>query len=142
MFKLVNEDLLMNRINKLKEYLNFLDEIKNYSEIEYAKDPYIYASSERFLHLAIECSLDIGNHIISDMMYRKPETNKEIFNILYENDIISLDLKNKLEKMASFRNILVHDYIDLEKKQVYKIIINNCDDLKEFIKEVINYFYE
>ncbi len=137
---MVNEDLLMTRLNKLTEYISFLDGIKKYTEIEYIKDPFIYGSSERFLHLAIECAIDIGNHIISDMRYRKPETNRDIFEILYENEVISLELKENLSNMASFRNILVHDYIKLDRSLVYNIIVENLDDLRSFMKEIIAYF--
>ncbi len=137
---MVNEDLLMTRLNKLTEYISFLDGIKKYTEIEYIKDPFIYGSSERFLHLAIECAIDIGNHIISDMRYRKPETNRDIFEILYENEVIPLELKENLSNMASFRNILVHDYIKLDRSLVYNIIVENLDDLRSFMKEIIAYF--
>lgn len=130
----------MTRLNKLTEYISFLDGIKKYTEIEYIKDPFIYGSSERFLHLAIECAIDIGNHIISDMRYRKPETNRDIFEILYENEVISLELKENLSNMASFRNILVHDYIKLDRSLVYNIIVENLDDLRSFMKEIIAYF--
>lgn len=140
MILVVNQDILMTRLNKLKEYIVFLDDIRNYTELEYVKDPFIYGSSERFLHLAIECAIDIGNHIISDMRYRKPETNKDVFEILYENEVIPLKLKENLGNMASFRNILVHDYVKIDRGMVYKIIIGDLDNLKSFIKEIVRNF--
>lgn len=138
---MVNEDILMTRLNKLKEYIAFLDNIKKYTEVEYVKDPFIYGSSERFLHLAIECAIDIGNHIVSDMRYRKPETNRDVFEILYENEIITLELKENLSDMASFRNILVHDYVKIDRGVVYKIITEDIKDLKLYMKETVRYFY-
>lgn len=141
MVLVVNVDVLMTRLNKLKEYIGFLDSIKKYSEVEYVKDPFIYGSSERFLHLAIECAIDIGNHIISDMRYRKPETNRDVFEILYENEIISLKLKESLGDMASFRNILVHDYVKIDRGMVYKIITGDLKDIKLYMKEIVGYFY-
>ncbi|SCX92288.1 Uncharacterized conserved protein YutE, UPF0331/DUF86 family [Alkaliphilus peptidifermentans DSM 18978] len=141
MILVVNQDILMTRLNKLKEYIHFLDSIKKYTEIEYVKDPFIYGSSERFLHLAIECAIDIGNHIISDMRYRKPETNRDVFEILHENEIISLKLKENLGNMASFRNILVHDYVKIDRVMVYKIITEDIKDLKLYMKDIIGHFY-
>ena len=138
---MVNEDILMTKLNKLKEYIAFLDNIKIYTEVEYVKDPFIYGSSERFLHLAIECTIDIGNHIISDERYRKPETNRDVFEILHENEIISLKLKESLGDMASFRNILVHDYVKIDRGMVYKIITEDLKDLKLYMKEIVGYFY-
>lgn len=102
---MVKREIVLVRISKLDEYINFLDKIKRYSKDEYINDPLIYGSTERFLHLAIECVLDIGNHIIADMRYRKPDSNREIFEILCENKIIDSNLKVSLCNMAGFRNI-------------------------------------
>lgn len=55
MILVVNKGILMIRLDKLRGYMTFLDGIKKYTESEYVKDPLIYGSSERFLHLAIEC---------------------------------------------------------------------------------------
>lgn len=136
---MVSRDIVLIRISRLNEYLDFLKEIQKYSMEEYLNNPMIYGSAERFLHLSIECIIDISNHIIADMRYRKPTSNREIFEILYENKIINDSLKEKLSNMAGFRNILVHDYIKLNKKIVYEIIQNNLKDIKDFINIIVEY---
>lgn len=73
--------MLVSRLGKLKEYVNFLDTVKQHDKETYLSAPYIYGASERFLHLAIECVIDIGNHIISDMKYRKPESDRDVFGM-------------------------------------------------------------
>lgn len=133
---MVKREIVVLRLEKIDEYITFLDRVKNYSKDRYIEDPLIYGSSERFLHLAIECVIDIGNHVISDEGYKKPETNREIFTILYENKIINSTLRNNLSNMVSFRNILVHDYLKLDRGIVYDIIVNNLGDIKSFIKSV------
>lgn len=136
---MVKRDVIIARINKLNEYVDILKSVKKYDKETYIKDPIIYGASERFLHLSIECILDIGNHIIADMRYRKPENNKDIFLVLYENKIIDEKLKNNLCNMAGFRNILVHDYMKLDRGLVYEIINNNLKDIEEFVKKIIEY---
>lgn len=138
---MVNQDVFVSRLGKLKEYVDFLETVKQHDKETYISDPYIYGASERFLHLAIECVIDIGNHIISDMKYRKPESNRDIFGILCENGIISGALCESLSKMASFRNILVHDYLQIDRGIVYDIITKNLDDIKSFAEEAVKFFY-
>ena len=42
--------------------------------------------------------------------------------------------------MASFRNILVHDYLRLDRGIVYEIIIiNNLKDIEHFIDITVEY---
>ncbi|APM39264.1 type VII toxin-antitoxin system HepT family RNase toxin [Clostridium kluyveri] len=136
---MVKREIVISRINQLNEYVNILKTIKKYDKETYIKDPLIYGAAERFLHLSIECILDIGNHVISDMGYRKPENNRDIFLVLYENNILDEKIKINLCNMASFRNILVHDYIKLDRELVYGIINNDLKDIEEFVKIIIEY---
>lgn len=136
---MVRREVVIFRIDKLKEYLRYLEDVKKYSREEYIKNPLIYGSTERFLHLTIECVMDIANHLISDFRFRKPESNRDVFDILYENDIIDRKLKENLCNMASFRNILVHDYLKLDREIVYDIILNNLDDIITFANIIKDY---
>lgn len=136
---MVRREVVIFRIDKLKEYLRYLEDVKKYSREEYIKNPLIYGSTERFLHLTIECVMDIANHLISDLRFRKPESNRDVFDILYENDIIDRKLKENLCNMAFFRNILVHDYLKLDREIVYDIILNNLDDIITFANIIKDY---
>ncbi len=136
---MVRREVVIFRIDKLKEYLRYLEDVKKYSREEYIKNPLIYGSTERFLHLTIECVMDIANHLISDLRFRKPESNRDVFDILYENDIIDRKLKENLCNMASFRNILVHDYLKLDREIVYDIILNNLGDIITFVNIIKDY---
>jgi uncharacterized protein YutE (UPF0331/DUF86 family) len=136
---MVRRDVIIIRIDKLKEYLNNLDSIKKYDKETYLSNPIIYGASERFLHLAIECLLDIANHVISDQNFRKPENNRDIFEVLFENKVINVGLKNNLSRMAGFRNILVHDYLKLNRSIVYNIINNQLQDMEDFVKIISVY---
>jgi uncharacterized protein YutE (UPF0331/DUF86 family) len=136
---LVQREIVITRLDKLKEYLIYLKNISAYSKEEYIKNPLLYGSCERFLHLSIECVLDIANHTISDLNYRKPENNRDIFEVLYENKVIDLKLKESLCNMAGFRNILVHDYLKLNRGMVYDIVLNNLNDIKKFATIITSY---
>lgn len=91
------------------------------------------------MHLTIEAIFDICNHIISDLCLRKPENYKDIFKVLFENNIISETQFEKFSKMAGFRNILVHDYAKINREMVYEIILNNLNDFEDFIDTISEY---
>ena len=136
---MVKREIVISRIDKLNEYIRILKTVIRYDRETYINDPLIYGAAERFLHLSIECVLDIGNHVIADMRYRRPENNKDIFLVLCENKIINERLKSNLCNMAGFRNILVHDYMKLDRVLVYDIIKDNLNDIEDFIKIVVEY---
>lgn len=128
---MVNKNVLSARLEKLREYLDILAAIQKYDCDHFIKDPFIHGTAERNLHLAIECLLDIGNHVITDLGYVKPESYADIFHILHNNKIIPRQLHKNLEGMAAFRNVLVHDYLRLDRKKVYQMIQDRVQYLAE-----------
>ena len=128
---MVKRDVVAARLEKLREYLHTLKIVQKNDLTGFKKDPFIHGAAERYLHLSIECLLDIGNHIIADRGYRKPETYGEILQILFEQEVIAEKLFRELEGMAAFRNVLVHDYLKLDLDKVYQVI-----------KEKLKYFEE
>ena len=97
----------------------------------FVTDPFIHGTAERNLRLAIECVLDTGNHIIADRGYEKPESYADVFRILFDNKVISSKLYKNLEGMAAFRNVLVHDYLRLDRTRVHKLAIDKTRYLEE-----------
>ena len=133
---MVNRQLIDNKLGLLAGYIADLIEIQDRAQREYLADKKTQRYVERTLHLAIECCLDIGNHLISDQNWREPLSNKDVFTVLEENGVISSVLLPSLSKMAQFRNILVHDYAKIEPDIIYSILKNNVTDLQKFIKEI------
>lgn len=123
--------MLSVRLERLRDYLNILQKVQQYDCNRFVNDPFIHGTAERNLHLAIECLLDIGNHIIADRGYDKPESYADIFRILHQNKVIQDQLYKNLEGMAAFRNVLVHDYMHLDRSRVYQAIKNKTKYLDE-----------
>jgi len=119
---LVKRDVITARLEKLRGYLQTLKSVQRNDLATFKKDPFIHGAAERYLHLTIECLLDIGNHLIADRGYRKPESYAEIFQILAEEEVIPAKLFRELDGMAAFRNVLVHDYLKLDLDKVYQVI--------------------
>lgn len=71
---MVDRDVVLARIERLIGYLGILKRVRKLGIVRFKDDPFIHGAAERYLHLAIESLLDIGNHVIADRNYRKPET--------------------------------------------------------------------
>lgn len=119
---MVERELIATRLERLREYVITLKAIRKNGLEKFKADVFIHATAERYLQLSIECLIDIGNHIISDRGYRKPDTYAEVFEILTDEKVISKSLLRELEGMSAFRNILVHDYLRLDLDKVYAIL--------------------
>lgn len=69
---------------------------------------------------------------ISDTGLRTPETNRDTFSVLEEAGEISSDLAERLRGWASFRNVLVHQYANIDHRISYRAIRDDLNDLHEF----------
>jgi uncharacterized protein YutE (UPF0331/DUF86 family) len=65
---------------------------------------------EHTLQIAIQASLDVASHVVSDERLGEPRTNRQLFELLQANDWIEPTLSSRLQAMAGFRNVLVHGY--------------------------------
>jgi len=133
---LVDRIIIERLISLVNGYLNDLKPVQDVSFSQYSKDIKLQRFVERTLHIAIEASLDIGNHIISDEGLREPEDNRDIFNVLGEKGIITDKLQKRLQDMASFRNLIVHSYAKIDNEIVYGILKKRLGDIEEFMKVI------
>ncbi len=137
---MINRETLQKRIEKAQEYIDFLEEIKaKYNLEEFQSNKMIFGSTERFLHLTIESLIDIGNHIISADNLGIVNAYRDIPIILYENNYINKEQKNIFIQIIGTRNILVHDYLDIEKETIYRILKENISDLKDILKKYLEF---
>ncbi|MBI4130004.1 DUF86 domain-containing protein [Candidatus Roizmanbacteria bacterium] len=97
----------------------------------------LMAATERHIQVAIQACMDIASHIVAQMALEKPQReNKEIFNILADQSIIDTSLANRLVSMGGMRNVLVHNYLDVDDKKVYDAVKNDLKDIEAFVKQI------
>jgi uncharacterized protein YutE (UPF0331/DUF86 family) len=132
---MVRPEVIRKRLNKLDEYLNILQNIRRYTLNEFLADPERYGSAERFLQLAIEAVTDIGSHIIADDNLGTVDWYSDIPGLLAEHGIISEELREKWIQMIGFRNTLVHEYIEIDRGIVHRVLQHDLADLQS-LKQV------
>ena len=136
---MVDKTLLLRKISEIDQYLNQLSEYSKITIKDYSNDWKVQRIVERTLQMMIEACLDIAGHIISDEGFRVPDSYADMFKILNENDIIGNPLKDALDRMAKFRNIIVHHYDKVDQAIVISILQKNLDDFDKFKTAIISY---
>ena len=129
---MVNPEILSARLRALASYLDKLKVFRSVQRDEFVSEDALHDLAERYLHLAMECVLDAGNHIIADRGLPTPRVYKDIFAILATGGVISSALSEKLQRWAGLRNILVHNYLEIDHGIAYDIIQNDLHELEEF----------
>ena len=88
------------------------------------------------LLVAIEAALGLCYHVSAKKLTKVPGEYAECFAILADAGIISRELSEGLQRMARFRNLLVHMYWKIDYGSLYEIIQNNLNDLRRFSRVV------
>lgn len=91
------------------------------------------------LQRAAEQVLDLANHVIKQKKLGLPKESRESFDILFRAGVIPKELAEKLKGMVGFRNVLVHQYEDLDIKIMVDVIEHHLGDLVDFTDYVLKY---
>ena len=120
-------------------YLDKLKPIAEHTFEEYLSDFYLKASAERLIQLIVDCASDINNHVVVEMGQRPPEDYASSFIRASETGMLTAELANRLKGSGGMRNILVHEYLDIDDEKVYKALPIALSDFKEYIRQVDNF---
>lgn len=88
---------------------------------------------------ACETSIDLANYVIRADKLGIPVSSADSFNLLQAKGIIDTGLAERMKKMTSFRNTLVHQYTRVEMDIVEYVITSGLDDLLTFTGRIKDY---
>jgi uncharacterized protein YutE (UPF0331/DUF86 family) len=118
-------------LDTLCERLGRLEPLRAKSKAEFDADPYLRDIVERNLEVAAQCVLDISHRLISLAGSQRPRDYYEAIVSLGELGVLSPDFARHLAPLAGFRNILVHEYLEVDWREVYRNL-QHIDDLARF----------
>lgn len=136
-------DLINFKIRELQKNLLHLKQVSLEVNKENLKEDIIrYWGIERGIHICVECVLDIANIIISSLGLERPDSYRETILTLYKQGVISEQFAKQIVGMASFRNILVHDYTRVDEDIILDVLKNRLDDFAVFAQYITKWLEE
>lgn len=131
-----NIKAIENKISSAKKYLTILKRYRGFSKEKIRNNTDIRGAVERYLYLAVQSVIDLAEAVIAHNDFRKPSTMSEAFYILNEEKIIPDKLTEKLVRMVGFRNVLAHDYEDIDYDIVCDVLQKGFKDIEVFLKMI------
>jgi len=123
-----------SRLKKLQENVKQLKIYRKSSLADVRDDFTLQAAVLHTFQLSIECVLDIGEFIISENNFRKPENASEVIVVLGEQAILPKDFALRFSAAAKFRNLIVHEYIKIDVRKVYQHLQKDLEDFDFYTK--------
>ena len=132
---------IKRKLKMIAEDLDCLKEFYDYSLDDLAKDFIKIAAVERLLERIVIRAIDINNHLIIEngKGIEKIRGYADTFKELVNFKIYSQELAEKLAEDARFRNILVHEYNNVDKNLIHKKIKEVVNDFNKYSNCILEF---
>lgn len=124
------------RLRKLEEQVALLKELQGVDRERFLSDPHEHIYALHLLQTAIQCILDIGTHLTSALNLGRVEEYRDVARLLAQGGIIPSEFQETLERMIGLRNLIIHEYLEIDYEQIHRIIQENLEDLKAFAEHM------
>lgn len=136
----MDQRVLATRLRRLQGFVESLRVLLPVSRDAYLADDRLQGFVERRLQLSIQACMDIASYLVGQLRLSAPDNAGNIFQVLAREGVIERELGAWMAGMVRFRNILVHDYLDVDSDRVYEHFANELDDFDKFARQIIGRF--
>jgi uncharacterized protein YutE (UPF0331/DUF86 family) len=123
------------RLERLDDCANKLEALSGRPRSDFAVDPVLRDVAERNFEVAAQCVIDIAMRIISLEGAPRTTDGAEAIRRLAELGVLPPDFARDLAPISGFRNILVHEYLDIDWEIVHRQF-SNLGQLRFFAARV------
>lgn len=135
----LDKESIQQKILKLRECIEMLEKLRQTPQRDFLKNKEKSGAAMHYLVIGIEVIIDIGQHILNEIFQTRGESYEEVVLKLGEVKVVDEDFAKENAAMARFRNLLIHDYIRVDLKQVYQNLQKAPDIFRKFAKYYLEF---
>ncbi len=135
---MVNKNIIYRYLESLEHSIRKLKNMDLTMEM-ITGDEDIQDLVDRRMQKAIETCIDIAAHIVATEKLGPAETSSALFQLLAKQNIIPRQLAKQLGKAVGLRNILVHEYTQIDYQLAYNDLDKKLADLSLFVQHIQKY---
>lgn len=128
----VSRQTLARKIEYLRKQLEMLAPYRALTVKEVTDEVEKRYIVERLLEISIQSILDCSRMLVTLEDWRGARDDREALLILVDRAVISVALAKRLLQAKGFRNILVHEYAEVDPARLHAYLQEGVDDLQEF----------
>ena len=133
---MLDKNLLLTRLEEIDKHLDKISPFSNSAYQEFLDDPKAQDIVEYNLFQIINHLITITQHIVVDEDFGLPQTSYEASQILFDKGILDSTDLELMKKMIGFRNIVGHNYLNINKEVVYFILTKGRDDIRKIVSKI------
>jgi uncharacterized protein YutE (UPF0331/DUF86 family) len=132
---LVDPERVARRLERLGGLLAELERIRQEGSEALRRDARTQLAALHALQVSLQIVIDLGAQLVTEAGLPVPESYRDVFTSLVDAGGIPADLGQRLADAASMRNVLVHEYLEVELDEV-EAALERLDDLRRFARIV------
>ncbi len=136
---MINREFISDSIAGIQERLQDVTSFKKYPLQEIVGDFHLYASLRYAFIELIERAIDINQHLIKELGGSIPKDYADTFIVLGKLNILHESFAKEISKSAGLRNIVVHEYRDVDDETLYNSIDIALDQYPRYCQAVLDF---
>jgi uncharacterized protein YutE (UPF0331/DUF86 family) len=138
---MLRREFVERKLQLIAEELGRLTEFRDVALHELVADPVRLAAVERMLERIVLRAIDVNEHIIGALATGTEQkatrlTYRETFLQLADHGIYSREFAERIASSAGLRDILVHEYNDIDHRIVHASIRTALVDYATYVESV------
>jgi len=123
----------------MQDLLERLREVGPVDGVRLAAEPLTALAVERILTLLVDLAFSCNSHVSVGLLARAPQTYAESFDLAAETGMLDRGLAATLRPSAGLRNVLVHEYVAIDRERVAAAVPLALQDYGEYIRQVARF---
>lgn len=138
----ISSHVVNDRLSWINRMLAEIRSLPLASQDEFLLDSRNIWSAKSCLRRALEALFDLGRHILAKGFGNPVSEFREIARGLNRYQVISPANLEIMEKLAGYRNRLVHFYQEVSAEELYEISTSQLGDVEQLIKDIKTWFIQ
>jgi uncharacterized protein YutE (UPF0331/DUF86 family) len=136
---MIDEILIKRRLAELRRNVEALRTLKRFSFEDLRTDVKARWAVEHGLQVSIQIVLDVGNRMLAELGENNLGDYADVIAALGRVGILPAEFSEKIQPMAGFRNLVVHEYAEIDLSVVYRVLEEGLTDFEIFGQHVEAY---
>jgi len=137
---MIRRELVERKLQLITDSLGTLVEFKDESLDSLKNDEIKMAAVERLIERIVMRAIDINEHLLSELGTGKEKSTRlnyrDTFLMLADLGVYPSEFAKQIAASAGLRNILVHDYNDVDRRIVHGSIKSCLQDYHRYVEHV------
>ena len=132
----MDEMLILRKMESLGRCLDRIRSKRGFTHEELLRNYDLQDILAVNLQRAVQLSVDIALHVLSNLSGTLPDTMGEGFTSLREHGVISESTASALRSSVGLRNVAVHDYVAVNWQIVHDVVERHVEVFAEYMREI------